>query len=726
MMIVTAWLVHCVIVSAVLGAGALAWELAARWSGRPARWAWLGALSGSVTLPWLLRLVPEQALPEVVPTVVASAMSPVLLMTIAEPPSPIVATLVPAWSPVDYAFAGWLVLSLLVAAYVARMVWSVARARGRWRPVELDGGRIYLTRNVGPAALGLREGMIVLPEWALQLEANIRSLLLLHEREHVRAGDPRLVFSGLLLVAAMPWNPVLWLLLLRLRNAIELDCDARVLASGASPRLYGALLLEVGSRRGGSPLVMATFAEPRVFLEERIRRIARWPLRRHRGRAAGFALVALALFTTALSARDPLRTTTLLGASDSALDAEAALPTVAGSELPASRGVEIPPTPAELLASALLRRPELQNPATVKQALLDHYPAELSAAGLGGTATVRLHITRDGAVDGLRLAAGSGYAALDEAALRVAAAMQFFPARDENGRVAVWIEVPIVFNPAEPGDRSRRRPHAADGPAFVITGATASPRQRQQPQPVLPELINAAEVHQALLEAYPPLLRDAGVGGVAVIWLFIDTDGRVLRTQIASSSEQRALDEAALSAVPLMRFRPYVSDVTTGQVAQTWVELPIVFGAGQRLPAHEPRESLIRLSAFVVAPPRVPDAATRIPPVPERQVDISKEPTFTPMTVRPELQNAREIQRELVRHYPPVLRDAGIGGTPVLWFFIDEGGNVVRTQISRSSGYPALDEAALRVAAAMRFKPAKNRDRDVSVWVEIPMVFTAR
>jgi periplasmic protein TonB len=79
-----------------------------------------------------------------------------------------------------------------------------------------------------------------------------------------------------------------------------------------------------------------------------------------------------------------------------------------------------------------------------------------------------------------------------------------------------------------------------------------------------------------------------------------------------------------------------------------------------------------------------------------------------------------------VRNYPPLLRDAGIGGTPVVWFFIDENGRVVRTQLSRSSGYPALDEAAINVAQVMQFSPALNRDRRVQVWVEIPIVFTAR
>ena len=99
---------------------------------------------------------------------------------------------------------------------------------------------------------------------------------------------------------------------------------------------------------------------------------------------------------------------------------------------------------------------------------------------------------------------------------------------------------------------------------------------------------------------------------------------------------------------------------------------------------------------------------------------------FTPMTVRPDLINRDEIGRALVRDYPPLLRDASIGGTAVFWFLIDETGKVIKTELKTSSGYPALDEAAAKVAAIMRFTPAKNRDKNVPVWIEIPILFQAR
>ena len=56
------------------------------------------------------------------------------------------------------------------------------------------------------------------------------------------------------------------------------------------------------------------------------------------------------------------------------------------------------------------------------------------------------------------------------------------------------------------------------------------------------------------------------------------------------------------------------------------------------------------------------------------EVDLSAAPMFTPMTVRPEIRNRSEVQAALTREYPPILRDAGIGGTVVVWFFITEDG----------------------------------------------------
>lgn len=117
-----------------------------------------------------------------------------------------------------------------------------------------------------------------------------------------------------------------------------------------------------------------------------------------------------------------------------------------------------------------------------------------------------------------------------------------------------------------------------------------------------------------------------------------------------------------------------------------------------------------------------------LPPPPSvREIRTeSPGPAFTPMTVRPEVKNRREVEQALEREYPALLRDAGIGGTTLVWFFIDEEGSVQELQIRDSSGHEALDQAALKVAEVIRFTPALNREKRVPVWISLPITFRVR
>ena len=108
------------------------------------------------------------------------------------------------------------------------------------------------------------------------------------------------------------------------------------------------------------------------------------------------------------------------------------------------------------------------------------------------------------------------------------------------------------------------------------------------------------------------------------------------------------------------------------------------------------------------------------------RVDVSKEPTFTPFTVAPRILNRDEVVAAMTREYPPLLRDAGIGGSVKVFYFIDAQGIVQATRIDQSSGNEALDQAALSVASIYRFSPALNRDQPVPVWVSFPITFQVR
>ncbi len=112
-----------------------------------------------------------------------------------------------------------------------------------------------------------------------------------------------------------------------------------------------------------------------------------------------------------------------------------------------------------------------------------------------------------------------------------------------------------------------------------------------------------------------------------------------------------------------------------------------------------------------------------LPPPPTWGGDITAAPVFTPMTVRPEIRNRREVQAALMSEYPLILQETGIGGTVVMWFFITEEGIVQDKRVSQSSGQLQFDEAALKVADVFRFTPALNRDQRVQDWIEVPITF---
>ena len=105
------------------------------------------------------------------------------------------------------------------------------------------------------------------------------------------------------------------------------------------------------------------------------------------------------------------------------------------------------------------------------------------------------------------------------------------------------------------------------------------------------------------------------------------------------------------------------------------------------------------------------------------EAGVPEAPTFTPYSVAPSILNRADIVRAMEREYPPLLRDAGIGGTVRVYFFIDENGRVQDRQIDESSGHQALDDAAMAVFDIYRFSPALNRDKAVPVWVSFSITF---
>jgi beta-lactamase regulating signal transducer with metallopeptidase domain len=81
-----------------------------------------------------------------------------------------------------------------------------------------------LADEIGPAVLGHFRPQIIVPRWVLTAPPAVRSIILMHEQEHIAAGDPLLLLSAFMLVVVMPWKVPLWWQLQRLRFAMEVDC----------------------------------------------------------------------------------------------------------------------------------------------------------------------------------------------------------------------------------------------------------------------------------------------------------------------------------------------------------------------------------------------------------------------------------------------------------------------------------------------------------------------
>ena len=73
--------------------------------------------------------------------------------------------------------------------------------------------------------------------------------------------------------------------------------------------------------------------------------------------------------------------------------------------------------------------------------------------------------------------------------------------------------------------------------------------------------------------------------------------------------------------------------------------------------------------------------------------------------------------------YPEIAQEAGIEGVVVVQAFIDEKGRVKETLILKGVPNTGLDEAAMQAIRSTRFKPAKQRERAVGVWISIPVNF---
>ncbi|MGH7615714.1 MAG: M56 family metallopeptidase, partial [Gemmatimonadaceae bacterium] len=304
-----AWMAYSVVFGGCVCAVALAADrIAATWN-RGRRAIWIVAVGVTAVAPALIALRPHDAerIPPAGASQTTNAAIDITLPVFGHAQSPGELVMVRARRLVTvtetYVAPVWIVATLAWVLLFLRGAISLARQRTHWRSMELDGASVLVAPNVGPAVVGVLGPRVVIPEWALSLDASARALMLKHEAEHIRARDPLLLVTGALMPALFPWNAALWYLARRLRLAIEIDCDRRVLGASALEREYGLLLLTVGARQS-APLPLATsLAERRPFLERRITAMTVTTSRHPRLISA--ACLGLAVVATTAAVRAP-------------------------------------------------------------------------------------------------------------------------------------------------------------------------------------------------------------------------------------------------------------------------------------------------------------------------------------------------------------------------------------------------------------------------------------
>lgn len=417
-----AWIAYALLVSLLLGLAAAAAERALRAYDRPARGAWAAALLASVGLPaaaWISG-GPPAAVPALPALGVGEAVYTVggrlgggaggLSLPSMEAALPVL----------------WALSSAAAVAWLAAGLFRLRRSLAELPTRSVGRVDVHLSEESGPACWLLPGGRarVVVPAWLRRLAPDLRRLALDHERRHLRSGDSLLLAGGFLVAAAAPWNLPLWWQLRRLRHAVELDCDGRVLRAGADPRDYGQLLLAVGSRGTASAWNALPLSEDASRLERRILNMTPRPTKARLLRVSVLVLLAGGAGVLACETSPP------------SPDADAEDRPEITAEGTAVEEPEV--TPFEVA-------PELQNPREVQTRLQAAYPDRLKEEGIGGEVVLWIRVDEEGRIRESRVAEPSEHPAFHEAARRVVASMEFSPARSGGEPKAVWVQQKVRF-----------------------------------------------------------------------------------------------------------------------------------------------------------------------------------------------------------------------------------------------------------------------------------------
>lgn len=492
-------MLYAVLVGAFVSCAASLVAHQLRSHGRTERWVWAVAMALAAVLPaWALLVRPIATLAPVV-TPSGAGVGEIGLLGL---PRAVSVSVSSPWPSFESAVVtAWLLVSGFLALRWGFAALRLARRRRLWRPSKVDGVTVWVTDDIGPGVFGLFDPRIAVPTWVADLPRHERSAILAHEAEHIAARDPWLVALSRAVAVAAPWNPIAWLLGGRLRRAVELDCDRRVLRARQDVAAYCRTLLHLSSREALSMVAPTAFADAEVSLRTRILALTT-PPRSLRMRSALLTVVAACTLLAAacevpvpaadaavpapvaVQQSEPARDSVeqmiemhrQMSAAESRLNAmRVTLRSMSPgdpvydvvvenierqeqliTELRAWFGPDGGGAPSTarifmLPGDSGFRRltvwPSVTNPDEVAGAIGREYPQDLRAAGVGGSVTVALVVDEGGSVQSASVAQSSFIVALDEAAVAAARTMRFTPGEVDGVPVATTLYVPIIFNP---------------------------------------------------------------------------------------------------------------------------------------------------------------------------------------------------------------------------------------------------------------------------------------
>lgn len=290
------------VVGVLVGLAAWLVERAQLATGRPRKYAWMGGISAALLVPLLVMAVRQ-------PGEGAVIRLTAITDTQVQGAARVTGIHETAASPGGEADRGtlngllaalWALASALLLLRYGFSAWHLERRSRHWRRARVDASLVHVAPDLGPAVFGWRRASIVFPDWLVQAPRIVQRLALAHEREHIAARDPQILAVATLLAALLPWNlPLIWMLR-RMRFAMEVDCDTRVIRRGIDPNDYGLALLYVSERQSRAPITAIALIERKSQLEQRIHFMFTTP-RKHRAWFAGacLAIAAGSLFAAA-------------------------------------------------------------------------------------------------------------------------------------------------------------------------------------------------------------------------------------------------------------------------------------------------------------------------------------------------------------------------------------------------------------------------------------------